>query len=157
MPYWETHSNSRQQTTISVVCLVAGALLAATLRGNVDGESAAAGFWFGIILLIIGGATLAAHARQQVVVDPQLREIRIDDRRVVGHNLRRIPFDEVQDVQVAYLQTRSQRALRYFLQLQLRSGEAYALFAPERVYAGADDPAVVAAWQARLKDHLAAS
>jgi len=58
---------------------------------------------------------------------------------------------------VAYLQTRSQQVLQYFLQLQLRSGETYALFAPGRVYAGSMDPAIVALWKSRLDACLAAS
>ena len=147
MPIWETHNRSRQQTALSIGCMAAGLLLVAWLYGAApDNANAEAGFWFGIVLLVLGGLTLAAHARQSVVVDPQRREIRIEDRRLLGRQARHIPFAEVQEVQVAYLRTRAQNPIRYFLQLQLHSGEAYALFAPERVYAGASDPAVVTQW-----------
>lgn len=155
MPTWETHNNSRQQTALSIGCLASGLLLVLLWHDAGAGEpDARAGFWFGVVLLSIGAATLAANAHQRVVVDPQLREIRIEDRRLFGRTLRRIAFADVQDVQVAYLQTRSQQALRYFLQLQLDGGEQCALFAPERVYTGAADPAVVAGWRVRLKGYL---
>lgn len=137
--------------------MVAGLLLVVWLRDAPPGGSnAQAGFWFGMLLLALGGLTLVANARQSIVVDAQRREIRIEDRRLSGRQLRRIPFADVQDVELAHLRTRKQNTIRYFIQLQLRSGEAYALFAPERVYAGASDPAVVAGWQARLKALLAA-
>ena len=151
MTPWETHNNSRQQTVLSIVCLAVGLGLVAFLHDAGPGDSnAQAGFWFGGVLLLIGLATLAANAHQRIVVDPHLREIRIETRRLLDRQSRRIGFDEVQDVQVAYLQTRSQHAIRYFLQLQLEGGDTYALFAPERVYAGASDPAVVAEWRTRL-------
>lgn len=156
MPLWEIHNNSRQQTVLSLVCMAAGLVLVALLHDTTAGDAnARAGFWFGCILLAIGVATLAAHAHQRIVVDPQAREIRIEDRRLLGRELRRIAFADVRDVQVACLQTRSQHALRYFLQLQLANGEPCALFAPERVYAGASDPAVVAGWRNRLNGYLA--
>ncbi len=136
--------------------MAVGLLLVAWLYDAAPGNSnAQAGLWFGIVLLVLGSLTLAAHARQRVVVDPQLREIRIEDRRLWGRQLRRIPFADVQDVQVAFLRTRTQTTIRYFLQLQLHCGTPYALFAPERVYAGASDPAIVAGWQLRLKTCLA--
>lgn len=156
LPNWETHNHSRQQTALSLGCMAAGLLLVGWFHeAPPGGSSAQAGFWFGMMLLGLGGLTLAAHARQSIVVDAQLREIRIEDRRLSGRQLRRIAFADVQDVELAYLRTRAQNTIRYFIQLQLRSGEAYALFAPERVYAGGSDPAVVAGWQNRLKALLA--
>ncbi len=157
MTTWEIHNNSRQQTVLSIACLAVGLVLVALLHDAGPGHSnAQAGFWFGGVLVLIGMATLAANAHQRIVVDPHEREIRVEDRRLFGRKLRRIAFDDVRDVQVAYLQTRSQHAIRYFLQLQLGGGEPYALFAPERVYAGASDPAVVAEWRTRLNACLKA-
>ena len=156
MPTWETHSRSLQQAALSIGCIAVGLLLVAWQYDAMPGDSnAQAGFWFGILLLVLGGLTFAAHARQRVVVDPQLRETRVEDRWLLGRRLRRIAFADVRAVQVAYLQTRSQHAIRYFLQLQLDDGENCPLFAPERVYAGASDPAVVAGWRARLEQYLA--
>lgn len=157
MPIWETHNNSRQQTWLSIGCLAVGLVLVLLLHDAGPGEAntnARAGFWFGGVLLLIGAATLAANAHQRVVVDPMAREISIEDRRLFGRRLRRIAFADVRDVQVACLQTRSQHAIRYFLQLQLDGGGQCALFAPERVYAGASDPAIVAGWRTRLTSYL---
>lgn len=156
MQTWETRNSSRQQTAVSVACIAAGLVLMALLHDAGPGDSnAQAGFWFGVILLALGAATLAANARQRVVVDPQRREIRIETWRLLNRQLHRIAFAEVQDVQVACLQTRAQHAIRYCLQLQLAGSEPYTLFAPERVYAGASDPAVVAGWRTRLQQYLA--
>jgi hypothetical protein len=158
VPIWETHNNSRQQTMLSIACMLAGTVLLVLMRDAGPADSnAQAGFWFGGVLLLIGLATLAANAHQSIVVDPQRREIRIEDRRLFGRKLRRIAFADVQDIQVAYLQTRSQHALRYFLQLQLAGGEQCALFAAERVYAGASDPAIVAGWRTQLNSYLSAA
>lgn len=157
MPTWETKNNSRQQTALSAICIVVGLVLVALLHDTgPENTNAQAGFWFGGILLLMGAATFAANAHESVVVDPKRREIRVETRRLLGRQSRRIAFADVQDVQVACLQTRSQHAIRYFLQLQLASGEPCVLFAPERVYAGASDPAVVAGWRTRLQQYLAA-
>lgn len=153
---WETRSNGRQQALLSIGCLAVGVLLVGLLYRAAPGDSnAQAGFWFGVVLLAIGGATLIAQANQRVMVDPQLREICIEDRRLFGRQLRCIAFADVQAVQVAYLRTRTNTAIRYFLQLQLQDGEFYTLFAPTRIYRGAADPQIVAGWQSRLNAYLA--
>lgn len=158
MAPWEIHSNSRQQTLLSAVCLVVGLVLVALLHDyDTAGSSRQAGFLFGVVLLAIGGATLAAHARQTIVVDPLQKEIRVLDQRLVGRRQRAIAFADIEEVQVACLQTRAQNVIRYCLQLQLHSGEAYTLFAPARVYDGASDPAIVAGWKTRLGNYLAAT
>ncbi len=151
LPIWESRSDSRRQLAISAACLVLGGLLIITLRDyGASGSNRHAGFLFGIVLCLIGGATLLANGQQSVVVDPARRQIRITDHRPLGTRRRTIAFADIADVQVACLQTRSQQVLQYFLQLQLHGGEPYALFAPGRVYAGASDPAIVAGWKARL-------
>ena len=157
MVIWETRSNSRQQIVISTVCLIAGIVLTVALRDYGEaGSNRQAGFLFGVVLLGLGIATLFAGGSQTVRVDADTREIRIVDRRLIGSQMQIVRFDQVQRVEVACLQTRSQHALRYFLQLQLISGEAYPLFSPEKAYPLAADPAVVASWKHRLDMMLAA-
>jgi hypothetical protein len=157
MAPWEIHSNSRQQTLLSVVCLAVGLVLVGLLHDyDTAGSSRHAGFLFGVVLLAIGGATLAANARQTIVVDPLQKEIRVLDQRLFGRRQRAIAFSDIGDVQVACLQTRAQNVIRYCLQLQLHNDEAYTLFAPARVYEGASDPAIVAGWKTRLDSYLAA-
>jgi len=156
MDIWETRSNNRQQIVISVVCLIVGVLLTVALRDyGPSGSNRQAGFLFGVVLLGLGIATLFAGGSQAVQVDVDTREIRILDRRLIGSRTQTLAFDQVQRVEVACLQTRSQHALRYFLQLQLISGEAVPLFSPEKAYPLASDPAVVASWKRRLDIMLA--
>ena len=158
MPVWESHSRSRRQSAISAACLASGLVLIAMLHDyGLAGSSRHAGFLFGMVLALIGGATLLVSGPQTIAVDPPRQQIRITDHRLLGTRVHTIPFADIAEVQVAYLQTRSQQVLQYFLQLQLRSGETYALFAPGRVYAGSMDPAIVALWKSRLDACLAAS
>jgi len=155
MDIWETRSNNRQQIAISTVCLIVGALLAVSLHDyGATGSNRQAGFLFGVVLLGLGIATLFAGGSQTVQVDGIAREIRILDRRLIGSRTETVAFEQVQRVEVACLQTRSQHALRYFLQLQLSSGKALTLFSPEKAYPLASDPAVVASWKRRLDGML---
>lgn len=157
MDIWETRSNNQQQTMISLACLVLGAVLLVALHDyGASGSNSHAGFLLGVVLLGLGLATLLAGGSQTVQVDMHKREIRVLDQRITGSKSRTIAFDEVQGIEVGCLQTRSKHALRYFLQLQLASGESYALFSPERSYPVAANPAVVAGWKTRLQAMLAA-
>jgi hypothetical protein len=156
MPVWESRSNSRRQSTISAACLALGLVLIVTLHDfGPSGSSRHAGFLLGVVLTLIGGATLLVSGPQTTIVDPLQQQIRITDHRLVGTRHHTIPFADIGEVQVAYLQTRSKLVLQYFLQLQLRGGEAYALFPPGRVYAGSSDAAIVAGWKSRLEACLA--
>ncbi len=156
MEIWEIRSNNRQQVAISAGCLIVGAVLTVALRDyGESGSNSHAGFLFGVVLLGLGIATLLAGGSQTVQVDVDTREIRVMDQRIIGSRTQTVAFDQVQRVEVACLQTRSQHALRYFLQLQLINGEAVPLFSPEKAYPLASDPAVVARWKHRLDLMLA--
>ena len=158
MPVWESRSNSRRQSALSLACLVLGLVLVVTLHEyGPTGSSRHAGFLLGVVLGLIGGATLLVSGPQTITIDPVREQIRITDHRLLGARLHTIAFSEITEVQVAFLQTRSQHVLQYFLQLQLHQGEAYALFAPGRVYAGSSDPAIVAGWKSRLDACLQAA
>ncbi len=152
MELWESSSDGRRQSALSLACLAIGLVLVLSLHDfGASGSSRQAGFLLGVVLTLIGGASLAVAGRQSVVIDPRKRVLTVHDRRLVGDRLRTIAFSEISQVQVAYLQTRSHQVLQYFLQLQLRSGETYALFAPGRMYPGASDPSLVAGWKTRLE------
>lgn len=158
MDRWESSSDGRRQTSMSAACLVVGVVLIISLHDfGASGSSRQAGFLLGMVLALLGAASLAVSGRQTVTVDSRNCQISIHDHRLVGHKTRTIAFSEVADVQVAYLQTRSRQVLQYFLQLQLRSGEVYPLFAPGRVYVGSSDPAIVAGWKTRLTHCLEAA
>lgn len=157
MQPWETRSDHRQQTMLSLGSLAIGALLVIGLHdAGASGSTGQAGFLLGVILLALGLATGAAGGRQTVRIDASAREIRIDDRGLTGTRSRTIGFGDIRTVQLACLQTRTRHALRYFLQLDLASGEQYALFSPERSYPAAVDPAVVGGWKTRLEALLQA-
>jgi hypothetical protein len=151
MELWTSRSNNRQQVAISLICLVAGTVLVFSLHDyGPTGSNRQAGFLFGVVLLALGGATLAAGGSQTVVVDPTQRQIHVEDHRLIGKRRHTIALTDIRDIQVACLQTRSKQALRYFLQLTLAGDLPYALFAPERDYPGASNPRIVADWKDRL-------
>jgi hypothetical protein len=161
MEAWKIRSNNRQQLVISLICLIAGAVLVFSLHDyGASGSNRQAGFLLGVVLLALGGATLAAGGAQSVVVDPQQRLIRIEDHRLIGDRQQTIAIADIRDIQVGCLQTRAKHALRYFLQLTLADGQSRTLFAPERDFPGASDPQIVAGWKTRLdrlREHPAAS
>ena len=151
MELWTSRSNNRTQVVISLICLVAGAVPVLVLHDyGPSGSNRQAGFLFGAVLLALGGATLAVGGSQTVVVDPSLRQIHVEDHRLMGKRRQSIALGDIRDIQVACLQTRSKHALRYFLQLTLAGDLSYALFAPERDYPGASNPRIVAGWKDRL-------
>lgn len=157
MNAWKTRSNNRQQLVISLTCLIAGAVLVFSLHDyGPSGSNRQAGFLLGVVLLALGGATLAAGGTQSVVVDPQQRLIRIEDHRLIGDRQQTIAIADIRDIQVGCLQTRAKHTLRYFLQLTLADGQPHILFAPERDFPGASNPKIVAGWKDRLdslRDH----
>ncbi len=158
MDVWESRSDSRRQTGLSTACLLVGLVLAIGLYNyGASGSNQQAGFLLGVVLTLIGAATLVVGGRQSVVVDPNSRTITISDHRLAGARRRIIAFSNVKAVQLAYLQTRSHQVLQYFLQLQLHDGEHYPLFAPGRLYPGARDPVLVTGWKTRLEQCLVAA
>lgn len=151
MELWTTRSNNRQQFAISSICLVAGMVLVVSLHDyGPSGSNRQAGFLFGAVLVALGAATLAVSGSQTVVVDPSQRLIHVEDHRLISKRRHTIALSDIRDIQVACLQTHTQHALRYFLQLTLAGERTYALFAPERHYPGASNPRIVADWKDRL-------
>jgi hypothetical protein len=110
----------------------------------------------GVLLLVLGVGGLLAIARQTVVVDPVMRRITIEDRRFLrGTTTKAIPFHDVVEVGIGSLGKRSNYVMWYYLNLKLRTGEAYPLFAAGRFYQGGSDRATVEGWRRRLEEYLA--
>lgn len=91
---------------------------------------------------------------QSVVVDPQAREITIEDKNLFGTKRRKIRFIEITGTGVGFLGKKSNFTTFYYVLLQLRNGEEYSLFAPGRFYKGATNRSVVEGWRQRLESYI---
>jgi hypothetical protein len=152
---WTSKNDPRKQIAVAVACSVVGLILAIGFRdfGGV-GDDSLAGFLLGVLLLVIGVAGLLVSGRQTVVVDPGTRRIAIRDSNRLRTRERTIPFGDVVSVGLGFQGKRSNFVSFYYLELRLRSGEKFALFAPGRFFPGASDRATVAGWKRRLEAYL---
>ena len=155
MDIWTSQSNPGKQTMISVACAVVGLALAVGFR-NFSGvnSNVTAGFFLGILLLIIGVVGLLISGKQTVVIDPKTRRIIIEESNRFGTKKRIIQFSDVADVSIGYLGKKSNFVTWYYLVLGLKNGEKYPLFSPGRYFEGGSDRAIVANWKQRLETYL---
>jgi hypothetical protein len=155
MDAWTSRSNTGSQTALSVACAAAGLALMIGFRdfGGL-GSNAAAGFFLGVMLLLLGAAGFLASGTQTVVVDPGARRITIVDSGRFGTKRKVIPFSSITDVGIGSLGKTSSYVRWYYLVLTLRTGGEYPLFAPGRFYEGGSDRPTVAGWKQRLEEYL---
>jgi hypothetical protein len=157
MDLWVSESRPGMQTTASVASSTVGLVLAIGFRDfRSAGSNATAGFFLGILLLVIGVAGLLTSGRQKVIVDPRTRYISIEDSYLLGTKSRLISFSDIVSISIGYLGKRSNYVTWYHLVLKLRSGEDYPLFSPGRFFEGGSDRSTVESWQRRLEDYLVA-
>lgn len=155
MELWVSHSRLGLQLALGTGASgVGGALAWVTRDFATKGGDALAGFLLGVLLLIIGIASVLATGNQTITVDPRKRLIEVSDVRLVGKKLTTIAFRQVADISVGYLGKRSNFVNTYYLILHLTDGREYPLFAPGRFYEGASDRSVVEGWRERLRAYL---
>lgn len=154
---WTSESRPGKQLALAVGCTAVGLVLTVGFRhagAGGDISDGRAGFFLGLLLLIIGAAGLLAQARQTVVVDPAAREIRIEDKGLFGTKRKVLFFDDIAGISVGYLGKRSNFVRMYYLDLHLKRGGSHALFAPGRFFEGASERDVVEGWRSRLEAYL---
>jgi len=155
MDIWKSQNNPGKQMALSIASTVVGLLLMTGFRDFRNGGSnATAGFFLGVLLLVIGIAAFLASGRQTVTIDPGRGRITIDDSNRFRTTTRSIAFSDILGIGIGYLGKRSNYVGWYYLVLKLRSGEDYPLFAPGRFYEGGSDRSIVEAWKQRLDDYL---
>jgi hypothetical protein len=156
MENWKSESNPGKQTALAAVCAGLGLVLIAGFH-NFDGPgmtNSKAGFLLGFLLFFIGATGFLVRGKQTISVDPEARQITVEDKTYFGVKRRSIRFHDVADVSVGYLGKKSNYVTQYYLVLKLSSGEEYPLFAPGRFYNGASDRSVVEGWRARLEKYI---
>lgn len=151
---WTAQSQLGYQRLAAGFCSVVGGLLLLGFR-HFDEANGQAGFFLGLLLLVIGVWSWLSGGRQTITIDPTARRITIQEERSLGRSqVRSIGFDEIAHVGLAYLGKKSNFVQSYYLTLTLRSGAHTTLFAPGRFYAGTSDRAVVQGWRDRLEREL---
>ena len=155
MDVWTSQSNTNKQTMLSVTCAAVGLFLAIGFRNfSGFGTNGMAGFFLGVLLLLIGVAGFLVSGKQTVVIDPKSRHITIEESNRFGTKKRIILFSDVVSVSIGYLGKRSNFVTWYYLLLGLKNGEKYPLFSPGRYFEGGSNRAIVANWKKRLEDYL---
>jgi len=153
MENWKSQSHPGKQIAVAIVCIGLGLALVVGFH-NFNGPgmtNSKAGFFLGLLLLLIGIMAFLAQGRQTVVVDPAARRITIEDKSRFGTKRRSIGFHDIVEVSIGSLGKRSNYVTIYYLVLKLRNGEEYPLFAPGRFYEGASDRSIVEGWRLRLE------
>ncbi|MBL8488773.1 MAG: hypothetical protein JNK22_17000 [Rhodocyclaceae bacterium] len=157
MNLWISESSASRQTALAVGCTLVGLLLAIGFRNFPgSGSNALAGFMLGMLLLAIGVAGFLTGGKQTVTIEPGRRRILVEDQAALGTRKRTILFSDIQDIGIGFLGKRSNAVMFYYLDLRLRDGTRYPLFAPGRFFPGSSDRAVVEGWRERLRQYLAA-
>ena len=156
MDMWTSRSRPGRQLAIALLCATMGAVLLAALHGGEASRDAKAAGLLGVILVVIGvGAGLTAGG-QTVTVDPRARSVTVTDARLLGGTkTRTLAATDIREVGIGYLGRSSNHVRTYYLNLKLRDGHDYSLFAPGRFYPGSSDRSTVEGWRRRLAESLA--
>lgn len=154
MEKWVSRSSPSSQAAMTWGCVAVGALLTWLAR-NASGPGMTnerAGFYLGLLLLGLGLAGVVTHGTQTTVVDPAARLITIEDVTYFGRKKRTIRFAEIIGIGIGFVGKRSSGVRFYYLELSLRDGSTYPLFAPGRFYEGASSRPAVEGWKQRLEN-----
>ncbi len=155
MDVWKAESNPGKQSALSAVCLIAGLALMFGFRSfHGSGTNEFAGFSLGVLLCILGVWNLVTSGKQSVTVDPNTRQIIVEESFVITVRRHAILFSNVVGVSIGYLGKSSNAVTWYYLVLKLSNGKEFSLFPPGRFYEGGSDRSTVESWQKRLEQYL---
>ena len=155
MDVWKAESNPVKQSALSAVCLTAGLALMFGFRSFHNyGGNEFAGFSLGVLLSILGVWNLVTSGKQSITVDPNTRQIIVEDSFVITVRRCVILFSNVVGVSIGYFGKPSNAVTWYYLVLKLSNGKELSLFSPGRFYEGGSDRLTVESWQKRLEQYL---
>lgn len=158
MSVWRSESGAGKQTALAVACVIVGLVLAIGFRNfQGAGSNALAGFLLGLLLLGMGVAGFLSGGKQTITIDPDRRLIVVEDQGSFGTRKRTILFRDIADIGIGFLGKRSNAVTFYYLDLRLRDGSRYPLFAPGRFFPGSSDRTTVEGWRQRLQQFVDAS
>lgn len=159
MEIWKSESDKNKQTALIVGCVIAGILLI-YLSYNYYGSdinNAGSGFVLGIILIFIGLYAFFSGKKQIITVDPNNRQIVVENISCLRNKKRLLKFNEIADIAIGYLGKKSNYVNFYYLVLKLKNGEEYSLFSPGYFYNGSLHKEIVEGWRERLWGYIQSS
>jgi hypothetical protein len=152
---WKIESSLGKQTFLGWVVLVVGLILSIGFR-DFDGSgltNSLSGFLLGLLLLLIGVATVVVGGKRTVSVDSRLRQIVLEDVNRFVEKKRIVLFDEVDHTSISMLGDREGGSISYDVVLKLKSGEHVSLF-QAAYFDGRWNKAVMEGRQRRLAEAL---
>jgi hypothetical protein len=152
---WKIESSLGKQTFLGWLVLVVGLILAIGFR-DFDGSgftNSLSGFLLGLLLLLIGVATVVVGGKRTVTVDSGLRHVVLEDANRFTEKKRIILFDEVDHAYIGKLGDREGGSISYDVVLKLKSGEHVSLF-QAAYFDGRWNKAVMEGRQRRLAEAL---
>lgn len=155
MNTWKIESSPGKQTLLACVIVVVGLILALGFRDfdSTGLTNSLAGFLLGLLLLLVGLATLVLGGKRFIVVDPEARRILIEDVNRFGQKSRLISFDEVDKVYVGRLGNREGGSISYDVLLKLKVGKHVSLFRPA-YFEGTWNRSIMEGRYRRLEEYL---
>lgn len=128
--------NTTQQKIISLLMTIIGLILILSLNDNFKNLSSneQAGLFLGFLIFIIGGINLIISNQQEIIIDPNLRQIIIKNWNNFRFNEKIINFDKITDIKIGYLGKKTNFVNFYYLELRLSNEEKYPLFSPGYFY-----------------------
>ena len=127
---WTSESSAAKQHLATAVTLIAGAALAIGFR-QLEGPALSgnrAGFWLGVVLLVVGVGMFFFGGKQIITVEPKRQRIVITRQGRVRSRTQKIRFNDIAGVSVAENGDTDGGSVRFNVAVKLKTGKSMALF-----------------------------
>lgn len=125
---WTIESSKARNDFLAYIITAMGVALIVATRKQIElSQNAQAGFWLGILLLIIGILAIFYDENILVVVDPNQKKLRIQKTTRLGRRTSIIRFSEVERIYIATIGKRSSHLQSYLLKMHLKNGREESL------------------------------
>ena len=127
---WTSESSAAEQHLSTAVTLIAGAALAIGFR-QLEGPALSgnrAGFWLGVVLLVVGVGMFFFGGKQVITVEPGRQRIVITRQGRVRSRTQQIRFNDIAGVSVAENGDTDGGSVRFNVAVKLKTGKSMALF-----------------------------
>lgn len=127
---WTSESSAAKQHLATAVTVIAGAALAIGFR-QFEGPALSgsrAGFWLGVVLLVVGVGMFFFGGKQIITVEPKRQRIVITRQGRVRSHTQHIHFNDIAGVSVAESGDTEGGSVRFHVAVTLKTGKSVALF-----------------------------
>ena len=127
---WTSESSAAKQQLATAVTVIVGAALVIGFR-QIEGPALSgnrAGFWLGVMLLVVGVGMFFFGGKQIITVEPKRQRIVITRQGRVRSRTQQIRFTDIADVSVAESGDTEGGSVRFHVAVTLKNGKSVALF-----------------------------